>query len=107
MGVLDGKVALVTGASKGIGARILVAEIAERGGMAFAAQGDVSKSGDVKQLFGEAFGRLDSAGQQCRRVFVRSVGVGHRDGVSPPVPHECIRYTGDAGGGGIAWRERR
>ena len=77
MGVLDGKVALVAGASKDIGAGIakglaaagasvvvnyasskegadrVVAEIAERGGKAFAAQGDVSKSGDVKQLFGE------------------------------------------------------
>jgi 3-oxoacyl-[acyl-carrier protein] reductase len=77
MGVLDGKVALVTGASKDIGAGIakglaaagasvvvnyasskegadrVVAEIAECGGKAFAAQGDVSKSGDVKQLFGE------------------------------------------------------
>jgi 3-oxoacyl-[acyl-carrier protein] reductase len=78
MGVLDGKVALVTAASEDIGAGIakgsaaagasvvvhyasskegahrVVAEIAERGGKAFAAQGDVSKSGDVKQLFGEA-----------------------------------------------------
>jgi 3-oxoacyl-[acyl-carrier protein] reductase len=86
MGVLDGKVALVTGASKGIGAGIakglaaagasvvvhyasskegadrVVSEIAERGGKAFAAQGDVSKSADVKQLFEDVvreFGGLD------------------------------------------------
>ena len=75
MGVIDGKVALVTGASKGIGAGIakglaaagasvvanyasskegadrVVSEIAEQGGKAFATQGDVSKPDDVKQLF--------------------------------------------------------
>lgn len=77
MGVLDSKVALVTGGSKGIGAGIakglaaagawvvvnyasskqgadrVMSEIAERGGKAFAMQGDVSKSDDVKQLFRE------------------------------------------------------
>src|SRR4051794_18760358 len=83
---LAGKVAVVTGASKGIGAGIarglaeagasvvvnyasdragadrVVAEIVGRGGKAVAVQGDVSKAADVKRLFAEtarAFGRLD------------------------------------------------
>src|SRR4051812_27358924 len=83
---LSGKVAVVTGASKGIGAAIathlaaegaavvvnystsksgadrVVAEIAKEGGKAVAVQGDVSKQADIRRLFAEtkkAFGRLD------------------------------------------------
>src|SRR5712692_9849019 len=83
---LEGKVAVVTGASKGIGAGIakaladegaalvvnyssskqganrVVAEISGRGGKAIAVQGDVSKQADIERLFSEAekaFGRLD------------------------------------------------
>lgn len=86
MGVLSGKVAIVTGASKGIGAAIAVglgeagssvvvnyassregAErtievIRSRGGSAIAIGGDVSKASDVARLFAAAdaaFGRLD------------------------------------------------
>jgi 3-oxoacyl-[acyl-carrier protein] reductase len=83
---LDGKVAVVTGASKGIGASIakalaeegasvvvnysssqqgaerVVAEISARGGRAIAVQGDVSKPADIERLFSAAkrsFDRLD------------------------------------------------
>ncbi len=83
---LTGKVAVVTGASKGIGASIakslaaegaavvvnyssskegadrVVAEITGKGGKAIAAQADVSKQADIEKLFAEtkkAFGRLD------------------------------------------------
>src|SRR5260370_34521467 len=86
MGVLTNKVAVVTGASKGIGAGIAVAfgaagaavvvnyasdsqgagqavaKIKNSGGRAVAVQGDVSKSADVKRPFEktrETFGRLD------------------------------------------------
>lgn len=83
---LEGKVAVVTGASKGIGAGIakqlaaegakvvvnyssskegaerVVAEIAKNGGKAIAVQANVAKQADVDRLFNEAkkaFGRLD------------------------------------------------
>ena len=86
MSKLTGKVAIVTGASKGIGASIarhlaeagaavvvnyasskkdadlVVADITRAGGRAVAVQGNVAKSADVGRLFAEtraAFGRLD------------------------------------------------
>jgi 3-oxoacyl-[acyl-carrier protein] reductase len=94
MSKLKDQVAVVTGASKGIGAGIakalaaegasvvvnyssskagadkVVAEIVKKGGKAIAVQGDVSKQADITRLFAEtkkAFGRLD--------VLVNNAGV--------------------------------
>jgi 3-oxoacyl-[acyl-carrier protein] reductase len=94
MGKLKNRVAVVTGASKGIGAGIakglaaegatvvvnyasskedaerVISEITEQGGKAIAVQANVSKAADVQRLFAETrkvFGKLD--------VLVNNAGV--------------------------------
>ena len=116
MGTLDGRVAIVTGAARGVGrgialalakegARVAVAdvlpadqvlaEVAAAGGEAWAARCDIRDSGEVDAFVAavaERWGRVD--------ICVDNVGIGHRD------DGPAHAYDDEAGPLLVTWGER-
>lgn len=123
---LADKVAVVTGASKGIGAAIakqlasegasvvvnyssskegadVVAEIKKEGGKAVAVQADVAKKADVERLFAEskkAFGKARYSRQQRRNLRI-CPGLGNyprqlSQAIRSQRPRPDLRFTGSS-----------
>ena len=115
MGELTGKVGIVTGASKGIGAAIarafakagaavavnyasskadadrVVGEIVKEGGKALAIQADVAKRANVKRLFAETTEKLGRPSILVNNAGVYKMDpleVGDRRGFPSPVQHQ-------------------
>ena len=132
---LAGRVAIVTGASKGIGAAVakalaaegaavaviyssgkegaerLVSQITREGGKASAIQADVSKAADVKRMFEKtkkSSGSVECAREQCRRLSIRTLRSDHGKRVPSRIRHQCARDDSrDAGSAEIFPVQRR
>src|ERR1700730_16331577 len=126
MSRLSKKVAIVTGASKGIGGGIATAlgaagarvavnyssdregaervaqAITDNGGEAISVGADVSKAAEVARLFKEvdsAFGRTGRSGQQLWGVPLQRLRGDQRRELSPPLQHQRSRGDSHRAGG--------
>ena len=131
MSKLLGKVALVTGDSKGIGAGIarslaaegavvavnyasskegadrLVDEISKGNGRAIAVHGDVAKLDDIERMFAQthrALGQLDILVNNAGNLSVCTAGRDNRGAFSSAFQHQCPGpHPGHPGGSKILW----
>ena len=134
MNRLKGKIAVVTGASKGIGAAIaehmaaegasvvvnyasskagadaVVKRITQKDGKAVAVQADVSKPEDIQRLFAEtkkAFGKLDILVNNAGIYEFVPLEIDHGGAFSQAVQPQRARPAAGDAGGRQAFRPRR